>query len=564
MSKDIHKIDIPKIKNFKQFSNSVDYSFMDSLNRDPQATEDGNDHKPREVFSGHYVPVTPTPIDSPIFIAYSKSLFEELGLSQELLNDDKFSKLFSGDISVVKKPMRSYGWATGYALSIYGTEYTYQCPFKTGNGYGDGRAISVFEGVLKGKRWEMQLKGGGPTPYCRGGDGRAVLRSSIREFLAQEFMHALGVPSSRSLTLYSSMNETVSRPWYRKNSSSYDPDILIENPVAISTRVAPSFLRIGQLELFARRARTKSNYESEKELELLVKHLIFRDYKDEIDSHLPFTDQILLLASSYQKRFTSLVANWIRVGYCQGNFNSDNCSTAGITLDYGPFGFCELFDPGFQPWTGGGEHFSFLNQPRAAKSNFDMFCSSLLPLLKNSKSIEKLDEIKSDFKYLMNKKIENIWSEKIGLEKYDRQLVNELLSLMSLSKIDFTIFFRSLSEIPNEISVLKKSFYQPISHEIEFRWSRWLNNWINSINYDNKYQISKIMKLVNPKYTWREWLVRPVYEAAEMGDFSGIIELQNLFKDPYAENIEFHKKFNSLRPNEYSNMGGISHYSCSS
>ena len=164
----------------------------------------------------------------------------------------------------------------------------------------------------------------------------------------------------------------------------------------------------------------------------------------------------------------------------------------------------------------------------------------------------------------MNKKIENIWSEKIGLEKYDRQLVNELLSLMSLSKIDFTIFFRSLSEIPNEISVLKKSFYQPISHEIEFRWSRWLNNWINSINYDNKYQISKIMKLVNPKYTWREWLVRPVYEAAEMGDFSGIIELQNLFKDPYAENIEFHKKFNSLRPNEYSNMGGISHYSCSS
>tara|TARA_Y100000589_G_scaffold205254_1_gene193640 strand:- start:371 stop:2065 length:1695 start_codon:yes stop_codon:yes gene_type:complete len=564
MSKDIHKIEIPKIKNFQQFSNSVDYSFMDSLNKDPQATEDGNDHKPREVFSGHYVPVTPTVIDSPIFIAYSKSLFEELGLSQELLHDDNFRKLFSGDISIVKKPMRSYGWATGYALSINGTEYTYQCPFKTGNGYGDGRAISIFEGVFKGKRWEMQLKGGGPTPYCRGGDGRAVLRSSVREFLAQEFMHALGVPSSRSLTLYSSMNDTVLRPWYRKNSSSYDPDILIENPVAISTRVAPSFLRIGQLELFARRARTQSNDESLKELELLVKHLIFRDYKDEIHSLLPFTDQILLLASSYQERFTSLVANWLRVGYCQGNFNSDNCSTAGITLDYGPFGFCELFDPDFQPWTGGGEHFSFFNQPRAAESNFDMFCSSLLPLLKNPESIEKLDEIKSNFKYLMNKKIENIWSEKIGLEKYDRQLVNELLNLMSLSKLDFTIFFRSLCEIPNEISVLKKSFYQPTSHEIESRWNLWLKNWNNSINYDNKYQISKKMKLVNPKYTWREWLVRPVYEAAEKGDFSGIIELQNLFKDPYGDNIGSHKKFDSLRPNEYFNIGGISHYSCSS
>ena len=94
----------------------------------------------------------------------------------------------------------SRGWATGYALSIYGTEYTQQCPFGNGNGYGDGRAMSVFEGLFEGRRWEMQLKGGGPTPYCRGADGRAVLRSSVREFLAQDFMHALGVPTSRSLT----------------------------------------------------------------------------------------------------------------------------------------------------------------------------------------------------------------------------------------------------------------------------------------------------------------------------------------------------------------------------
>ena len=131
--------------------------------------------------------------------------------------------MFSGDTSQLPEPLRKIGWATGYALSIYGTEYYEQCPFKTGNGYGDGRAISILEAVINGKRWEMQLKGGGRTPYCRGADGRAVLRSSIREFLAQEHMHALGVPTSRSLSLYVSQTEKVRRPWFLNGSYSKDP-----------------------------------------------------------------------------------------------------------------------------------------------------------------------------------------------------------------------------------------------------------------------------------------------------------------------------------------------------
>ena len=192
-------------------------------------------------------------------MGHSSAFFNELGLSDGLAQEDAFIRLFSGDISVAEAPMRAYGWATGYALSIYGTEYDQQCPFQTGNGYGDGRAVSIFEGSFKGQRWEMQLKGGGRTPYCRGADGRAVLRSSVREFLAQEFMHALGVPTSRSLTLYMSQSETVQRPWYVENSRSYNPDVLVSNPVAITTRVAPSFLRVGQLELFARRVRRQSH-----------------------------------------------------------------------------------------------------------------------------------------------------------------------------------------------------------------------------------------------------------------------------------------------------------------
>ena len=152
---------MPKTRTFSEFAKQADYSLMDSLKADPQATDDGDDHLTREVFSGHYVPVTPTAISKPEYVTHSKTLFNELGLSQELALDELFRRLFSGDISVATAPMRPVGWATGYALSIYGTEYTHQCPFGTGNGYGDGRAISVFEGLLNGKDGRCNLKEGG-------------------------------------------------------------------------------------------------------------------------------------------------------------------------------------------------------------------------------------------------------------------------------------------------------------------------------------------------------------------------------------------------------------------
>ena len=190
------------ITTFEALAQRAHYSLLESPQADPEAAADGSDHQPRQVFSGHYVPVTPAPPAAPELVAHSPELFQELGLVDALIHDERFLRLFSGDISAASGAMRPYGWATGYALSICGTEYNQQCPFGTGNGYGDGdgRAISVFEGLFHGRRWELQLKGGGPTPYCRGADSRAVLRSGVREFLAQEFMHALGVPSSRSLT----------------------------------------------------------------------------------------------------------------------------------------------------------------------------------------------------------------------------------------------------------------------------------------------------------------------------------------------------------------------------
>jgi len=555
------------ITTFAEFAQRADCSLLTSLHPDPEATVDGNDHRARQVLSGHYVPVTPTPLPSAEVVAHSSTLFKELGLSEALVGDENFQRLFSGDMGVASGPMRPYGWATGYALSIYGAEYIQQCPFGTGNGYGDGRAISVFEGVFQGRRWEMQLKGGGPTPYCRGADGRAVLRSSVREFLAQEFMHALGVPTTRSLTLSMSRSETVRRPWYSPESQSFNPDIMVDNPAAITTRVAPSFLRVGQLELFARRARSQAHPAALEELRMIVAHLIERNYRPEIDPALAFSEQVVELARLFRGRLTALVAHWLRVGYCQGNFNSDNCAAGGYTLDYGPFGFCELFDLRFQPWTGGGEHFCFFNQPAAAEANYDMFWSAVRLLLEGgTAALARLDEIREGFAAAMTQAVEAMWAAKLGLVRHDGALVNELLELLLRTKVDPTIFFRRLSDIPEEVSALKESFYLSSSDELDGRWSAWLQRWRAPIAAAGSLgATAAAMKRVNPAITWREWLVVPAYERAAEGDPSLIHELQAVFSHPYDTPSEaVAATHDRLRPREFFNAGGVSHYSCSS
>jgi len=552
---------------FDEFSQLADYSLMETLNADPEATVDGDDHRARQVFSGHFVPVTPTPLPEPEYVTHSSSFFKELGLSDELALDEQFRQVFSGDLSAVSEPMRPVGWATGYALSIYGTGYIQNCPFGTGNGYGDGRAISVFEGIINGQRWEMQLKGGGPTPYCRGAEGRAVLRSSVREFLAQEYMQALGVATSRALTLYVSKAETVTRPWYSQDSQSFEPDVLVDNPVAISTRVAPSFLRVGQLELFARRARSNAHPNASEELRMIVSHLIEREYKSEIDQDLAFANQLVELAKLFRQRLTALVANWIRVGYCQGNFNSDNCAAGGFTLDYGPFGFCESFNPWFQPWTGGGEHFSFFNQPNAAAANYHMFWKAVRPLLEeDAEALERFHQVLEGFAEAMQQQVENMWADKLGLTEFNLELFRMLMQLMTQSKVDYTIFFRELSHIPDDISALKKSFYIETSPQLDEQWQAWLESWRDLIdNEGNLAEISAKMKQMNPKYAWREWLIVPAYEQAMQGDYSLIKELQEVLSYPYDEQSqEVEDKYYRLKPEAFSNVGGVSHYSCSS
>ena len=572
----------PIVSTLDDLATLANYSLMDSLNCDPDAKVNGRDHAPRQVFTGHYVPVNPTPIENPEYVAHSKNLFRELGFADRMAQSADFIRVFSGNIAFVPEPMRQVGWACGYALSIFGTEYNQQCPFQTGNGYGDGRAISVLEAVINGQRWEMQLKGGGRTPYCRGADGRAVLRSSVREFLAQEHMHALGVPTSRSLSLYVSKTEKVKRPWYSEGSRSMDPDVLISEPVAISTRVAPSFIRVGQIELFSRRARKKEHPQAMEELEKIVLHLIDREYADVIDQTLVTAEKVVLLAREFRSRLTSLVANWIRVGYCQGNFNSDNCAAGGFTLDYGPFGFCDVFDPQYQPWTGGGRHFSFLNQPMAAERNFQTFCSALRPLLTaHPDCLRQLDEIHSDFPKVMQAQMEKMWAAKLGLATFHPALFSELATLMMQTPVDYTLFFRELSTVPDDIGPLKNSFYTSSSYNadpeaIDKLWSEWLTKWqsvtgigsridANATPARSRQELSSQMKLVNPKYSLREWFVVPAYQQAAAGDYSLLRELQGVMTQPYAEQSkDLEAKYYRLKPPELFEVGGSSHYSCSS
>jgi len=312
---------------------------------------------------------------------------------------------------------------------------------------------------------------------------------------------------------------------------------------------------------------------------MIVQHLIERNYRPEIDPGLAFSDQVVELARLFRARLTALVAHWIRVGFCQGNFNSDNCAAAGFTLDYGPFGFCELFDPSFQPWTGGGEHFCFLNQPLAAEANYRMFWASIRLLLEdNPQARSRLDQIRDGFAGVMQQELEAMWASKLGLATYDADLVNEsvneLLELMVLSKADYTIFFRKLSAmpvaipagIPEHLLSLKESFYLPSSEQLDGRWTQWLQRWCHHItSCGDPSAISRAMKISNPKITWREWLIAPAYDQAALGDFSLIHDLQEVFSHPYDEQSqEVEAKYDRLRPREFFNAGGVSHYSCSS
>ena len=504
------------------------------LNPDPETDKYNPNKTSREVKSGHYVIVKPTPLPNPHLVIYSPEMAHILELDDNTCTSNEFLSLFSGNINHNKQTIGKKTWASPYALSIYGQEMYSNCPFKNGNGYGDGRAITLTEILINQVnypiRWELQLKGSGTTPFCRGGDGRAVLRSCIREFIASEAMFHLNVPTTRALCIIASKTEKVMRQWYSQKGI----EIMENSTCAILCRASSSFIRVGHIELFSRRARKEKTQFRLDELKSIVNFTIFREFPD-LNNISNEQDKYIMMLEDAAIKIGNMTVNWMRVGYTQGNFNSDNCHVAGKTIDYGPFGFIEIFDPLWNMWADGGKHFSFMNQVNAGNKNFCSLVDSVIPLL-DYEYVKIANELKNHQYQIALDALNLMWANKLGFNKFNSKVDKikiELFELMELYMADFTIFWRQLAQIVEEYNIdyidpfsvpyiegdnntnylesfnyLKDCFYKNLTLDDKYKWANWLSKWIKmlqSTNIDFKI-ISTNMKKISPKFVPREWI----------------------------------------------------------
>jgi len=583
--------------NLQRFYKCSDPSWVNELDEDSKADVWAPNKTSREVKSGHYVQVKPTPLPKPYLVTYSHAMANELRLSETTMKSEKMVRWLTG--STVFKETFPITWATPYALSIFGQIVMQNCPFGTGNGYGDGRAISIAEVVVPetGKRWELQLKGAGTTPWCRGGDGRAVLRSSVREFLASEAMFFLGCGTTRALSLSASATEKVQRQWYsgKSTTTSMDnippslafffqdrlknPDIVLEETCAITCRVSPSFARVGHFELFHRRAEGIMRGDKtlgKKQLLKLFDHVWKREYPDLYTPNQSTRDSVISFLIAFRERLTKLVANWIRVGYVQSNFNSDNCLVGGRTMDYGPFGFIEKYNRNWCMWTGGGQKFGFMNQPKAGSANFISLAVAMTPLVGDD--IDEIKKIVKGFSAEMDKEIDDTFRRKFGLSKWTpeaKKMWDSIENAMHDSGIvDYTIFFRQLAKLVKLARTAKAKsddeLFEPLTmalykaspskhKEVQDLITKNLRTWLEIIADEARPEQDVIdqMNTANPKYIPREWMLADAYKAAYKGDFKLVQELYKLFENPYGEQTSMEEKYYRRAPEEASGTGGI-------
>lgn len=603
----------------------------------------------RPVHNGHFVPVDPTPLPSPRLVLYSHDVAHNLlRWTPEQVASDEFVQWLSGG-TIHDSHLVPVGWATPYALSIMGTRYYNNCPYGTGDGYGDGRAISIAEltprdaSAHDAPSYELQLKGAGPTPFCRGADGRAVLRSSVREFLASEAMHHLNIPTTRALSLIVSDSLRIARPWYTENvqlqlpseddprlqqytpeqrqqvmaqlrHQKIDPNIMQQEPAAITCRVCSSFVRVGHLDLFARRAIRQSRETQEdsdtasmwntdtrewKELEQMVWHACYREYRAE--AYDPFigskdvagaAQTMLTLAA---QRIARMVAHWIRVGFAQGNFNADNCLVGGYTMDYGPFGFMEEYYPLFAKWTGSGPHFGFMNQPNAGFANYQVLVESVAPVICAARGTDDIEAVVKEFMEPAAQEFQAaadaVFRTKLGFEaEHDvgDDVWDQLEGLMRKTRTDWTLLFRQLTYLMKEYPDLKSSdyegmltflegddaaregsspFYEPLTDAVRSDWMTWVEQWRTAlasldVSTDAVYER---MRTTNPKYVLREWMLVDAYNSAAKREEAELFSLYNLIQRPYDEGSTLEEaKYYRRAPEEALKTGGTAFMSCSS
>lgn len=498
----------------------------------------------RQVQHACYSWVKPkTPI-RPQLIAYSRDLAEQLGLTSTYSQSDSFVNHFSG----ASLPDKSQPFAMCYGGHQFGN---------WAGQLGDGRAINL--GELKdrnGKLQSLQLKGAGPTPYSRSADGLAVLRSSIREFLCSEAMFHLGVPTTRALSVIAT-GEQVLRDMLYDGHPEYEPG-------AVVCRVAPSFIRFGNFEIHAARQETDI-------LRRLADYTIEQYFPDISGKG---ADKYLQWFAKVSDLTCDMIVHWMRVGFVHGVMNTDNMSIHGLTIDYGPYGWLDNFDPDWTPNTtdAQGRRYRYGNQPAIAQWNLLQLANALFPLINQ---VQPLQTIVEDFAARYQNRWRAMMAAKLGLMQFqqnDEDLIGRLVSLMQKHETDMTLFFRRLGQFSADVEMHEKGlaffsdcFYGDIKSQKHGEWLDWLQSYSDRIQQDDQSPTDRreAMENVNPVYVLRNYLAQEAIDKAHEGDYSLVKQLLNLMQHAYTEQNGM-ERFAQKRPDWARHKVGCSMLSCSS
>ncbi|MBC8766404.1 YdiU family protein [Arenibacter sp. BSSL-BM3] len=499
----------------------------------------------RQVMQACYSVVTPKLTATPSMIHTSSELALDLGLTEDDLKSEEFLNIFTGNAVLPD--------TQPYAMCYGGHQFG-----NWAGQLGDGRAINLFEVNHNNKQWALQLKGAGETPYSRTADGLAVLRSSIREYLCSEAMYHLGVPTTRALSL-ALTGDQVLRDILYNGYPAYEKG-------AVVCRVAPSFLRFGNFEIFSSRQDKKTL----KDLtDYTIRHFFPHLNKGTKESYIQFFREV---ANST----LDMIINWQRVGFVHGVMNTDNMSILGLTIDYGPYGWLEGYDEGWTPNTTDRQHkrYRYGNQINIGLWNLYQLANALFPLIEDAAPLETiLKEYREDYqtKYL------SMMKSKIGLfdtDKNDGELLGRLEENLQLTETDMTIFFRNLNKIRKEspiddyfLNPVKDAFYvfEEVDGDIFEKWKKWFTDYQLRLQKENltDEQRSEKMNKVNPKYVLRNYMAQLAIDEADKGDYALINEFFQLLKHPYDEQMKAEKWF-AKRPDWARNKVGCSMLSCSS
>ncbi|HEX8440873.1 protein adenylyltransferase SelO [Archangium sp.] len=515
--------------------------FLDSTPGDPL-----QDTRSRQVLGALWSKVQPTPVSAPRLVAYAQEVVDLLGLDEQTLRSAEFVQVLGGNAL--------WPGMVPYAANYGGHQFG-----NWAGQLGDGRAIVLGELLApNGTRYELQLKGAGRTPYSRRADGRAVLRSSIREFLCSEAMHHLGVSTTRALSLVATGDEVIRDMFYDGHPEA--------EPGAIVCRVAPSFLRFGNFELCTSRGdvgllKTLADY--------TLKHFYPELGEPSKATYAAFYREVA-------RRTARLIAHWQAVGFVHGVMNTDNMSILGLTIDYGPYGWLDDFNPGWTPNTTDAEQrrYRYGNQPSIGLWNIERLGVALWPLLEEEEAL--VDEGLAEYQRTFAAEMSRRFSAKLGLssleDEADVALVNDCFAWLAAYETDMTLFFRGLSQVvtaptaPRELPrVVRDAFYGEPPEAHVAKGLEWLAAWWQRTRREGvpPETLARQMDAVNPKYVLRNWLAQEAIDAAHNGDDSKVHALLEVMRRPFDEQPG-REAYAAKRPEWARSKPGFSALSCSS